>query len=60
LEEKMGAGAGGPEGGEDDPYGEGPSAAPVTEAEKKETRLRYKVRRALTEPKRDPKLYDYK
>jgi hypothetical protein len=59
LEEKMGADAGGPEGREDDPYGEGPGAAPATEAEKKEARMRYKLRRALTEPKRDPKLYDY-
>ncbi len=59
LEEKLGAGAGGPEGAEDDPYGEGPGAGAVTETEKKEARMRYKLRRALTEPRRDPKLYDY-
>ncbi len=59
LEEKLGVGAGGPEGGEDDPYGESPGAGSATEAEKKENRMRYKLRRALTEPRRDPKLYDY-
>lgn len=59
LEEKLGAGADGPEGGEDDPYNEGPGAPAGTEAEKKEARMRYKLRRALTAPRRDPKLYDY-
>lgn len=59
LEEKLGAGAGGPEGGEDDPFGESPGGPPANEAEKKEARMRYKLRRALTAPRRDPKLYDY-
>lgn len=59
LEEKLGAGAGDPEGGEDDPYGESPSAAPANQAAIKEARMRYKLRRALSEPRRDPKLYDY-
>lgn len=57
LEEKLGAG--GPEGGEDDPYGEGPAGPAGPEPEKKEARMRYKLRRALTAPRRDPKLYDY-
>lgn len=59
LEDRFGPGPGG-EGGEDDPYGMGgPAGAPKTEAEKKEARMRYKLRRATTAPRRDPKLYDY-
>ncbi len=60
LEDRLGGGEG--EGGEDDPYGMGeggPGGAPKTEAEKKEARMRYKLRRAATAPRRDPKLYDY-
>lgn len=66
LEEQLGGGeVGAGEGGEDDPYGMGgggpggPSGAPKTEAEQREARMRYKLRRATTAPRRDPKLYDY-
>ncbi|MBC8009585.1 MAG: hypothetical protein H7067_05775 [Burkholderiales bacterium] len=63
LEDQLGGGEGGAgEGGEDDPYGMGgggPGGAPKTEAEKREARMRYKLRRVTTAPRRDPKLYDY-
>jgi hypothetical protein len=39
--------------------GGGPGGDAKTEAEKKETRMRYRLRRATTAPRRDPKLYDY-
>lgn len=60
LEDSLG-GASGDEGGEDDPcgMGEGPGGAPRTEAEKKEARMRWRIRRATTAPRRDPKLYDF-
>ncbi len=62
LEDRLGAGPEG-EGGEDgDPYGMGgggPGGDAKTEAEKKEARMRYRLRRATTAPRRDPKLYDY-
>lgn len=60
LEDRLGGGEG--EGGEDDPYGMGGGpggGAPKTEQEKKEARMRWKLRRATTAPRRDPKLYDY-
>jgi hypothetical protein len=60
LEDKLGGDEAGP--GEDDPYGMGeggPGGAPKSEAEKKEARMRWKLRRATTAPRRDPKLYDY-
>lgn len=52
------------EGGEDDPYGMGGAGGGFggqmkTAAEKREARMRYKLRRATTAPRRDPKLYDY-
>lgn len=58
LEDKLGGGEG--EGGETDPYGmgEGPGAT-KSEAEKKEARMRWRIRRATSAPRRDPKLYDY-
>jgi hypothetical protein len=61
LEDKLGGGPGEDGDGEDDPYGMsgGPAGAPKTEAEKKEARMRWKIRRASTAPRRDPKLYDY-
>lgn len=61
LEDRLGAGPGEGEDGEDDPYGMGggPGGAPKTEKEKKEARMRWKLRRATTAPRRDPKLYDY-
>lgn len=62
LEEKLGGEAGGEGMGEDDPYGMGgggPGATAGTEAEKREARMRWKIRRAATAPRRDPKLYDY-
>lgn len=61
LEDRLG----GPESegdGGDDPYGmsgDGPGGAPKTEKEKREARMRWKIRRAATAPRRDPKLYDY-
>jgi hypothetical protein len=59
LEDRLGGGEG--EGGEDDPYGMGgESGGPEkTAQEKKEARMRWKLRRATTAPRRDPKLYDY-
>ena len=59
LEEQLGAGEG--EGGEDDPYGAEPGAGggPDAGQEKTEERMRWKLRRATTTPRRDPKLYDY-
>lgn len=62
LEDKLGGGGGEGEGGEDDPYGMGeggPGGGMKTEAEKKEARMRWKLHRATTSPRRDPKLYDY-
>ncbi len=61
LEDRLGGGEG-EGGGEDDPYGMGeggPGGPAKTEAEKKEARMRWKLRRATTAPRRDPKLYDY-
>lgn len=60
LEDRLGGGEG--EGGEDDTLGggpDGPGGAGRTEAEKKEARMRWRVRRATTAPRRDPTLYDY-
>jgi hypothetical protein len=60
LDEQLGSGGPGGENGEDDPYGESPGGASGTqsEAERKEARMRYKLRRAAP-PRRDPQLYDY-
>jgi hypothetical protein len=59
LDEQMGGSPSG-EGGEDDPYGESPSglSSAQKEAEGKEARMRYRLRRAVA-PRRDPQLYDY-
>lgn len=60
LDDQLG-GSGGEDGGDpDDPYGApgGPGAPGQTEAQRKEARMRYKLRRA-TAPRRDPQLYDY-
>ena len=54
LEERLGAGADETGDGEG-----GPGGGPRTEAEKREARMRYRLRRATTAPRRDPKLYDY-
>jgi hypothetical protein len=66
LEEQLGSGAGGEgqDSGDDDPYGMGggpggPGGPAPTEKEKKEARMRYKLRRATTAPRRDPTLHDY-
>lgn len=61
LEDKLGAGPGEGMDGGDDPYGMGGdrSGVPKTEKERKEARMRWKLRRAATVPRRDPKLYDY-
>jgi hypothetical protein len=61
LEDALGPGPGDGEGGEDDPcgMGRGPGGVPKTEKERKEARMRWKLRRATTAPRRDPKLYDY-
>ena len=65
LEDRLGGGEAGGEGmGEDDPYGMGgggggPGAGSAAEVAKKEARMRWKIRRATTAPRRDPKLYDY-
>lgn len=63
LEESLGGGAEGEGGGEDDPYGMGGGGPgggpPAGEAARKEARMRWKIRRATTAPRRDPKLYDY-
>ncbi|MBI2510540.1 MAG: FmdB family transcriptional regulator [Opitutae bacterium] len=57
LEAEMGD-AFGPEGGaEGDPYGDGPMPGAEKQAEPKEGRAKFKVRRPP--PTRDPKLYDY-
>lgn len=54
LEEQLG----GPEGAEDDPYGEGMGmGGDAPPKDLKEARHRFKARRA--KPSRDPKLYDY-
>jgi len=58
LEDRLGAGPDDGGAGDDDPYGMGGGAA-KTEKEKKEARMRWKLRRATTAPRRDPKLYDY-
>ncbi len=55
LEESLGGDLGS---GEDDPYGDGPSASPATDSAKKEARMRWKLRRAAA-PRRDPRLHDY-
>jgi len=68
LEDRLGGGA--PGEGEDgdgmdgDPYGRGggprgPGGPPPGEADTKEARMRYKLRRATTAPRRDPTLYDF-
>lgn len=54
LEDQFGAGEEGAEDGE-----AGGGGGPGTDAEKREARMRYKLRRATTAPRRDPKLYDY-
>lgn len=56
LEEQLGGGAGGEEGGE---FGgpEGPAAASGADGETRERRHRF--RRASSQPRRDPALYDY-
>lgn len=60
LKDRLGGAGGEGEGGEEDPYGMGGSGdAPKTEVKKREARMRYKLRRATTAPRRDPKLYDY-
>lgn len=62
LEEQFGAGSEADGGGEDDPYGRGMSGeggAPKNESAIKEARMRWRVRRATTAPRRDPVLYDY-
>ena len=61
LEDKLGAGPGEGMDGGDDPYGMGGDrgGVPKTEKERKEARMRWKLRRAATVPRRDPKLYDY-
>ncbi|MCU0791277.1 MAG: FmdB family transcriptional regulator [Opitutaceae bacterium] len=56
LEDRLGAGAGDED--SEGEYGE-PGGAPRSEAEKKEARMRWRVRRATTAPRRDPQLYDY-
>jgi len=67
LEDSLGGadGEGGGE-GEDDPYGMGGmggggggDGAGKNAGEKKEARMRWRIRRATTAPRRDPKLYDY-
>jgi len=59
LDEQLGGGEGAGEGGESDPYDDGYGGAPAaTEVERKEARMRYKLRRLQT-PHRDPQLYDY-
>jgi hypothetical protein len=59
LEDRLG-GEGG-EAGEDEPFGMGAGSdgAPGAGQEAKEARMRWKLRRATTTPRRDPKLYDY-
>lgn len=62
LEEKLGGGPGAEGAGEADPYGTGGGEAGESAgkaAERKEARMRWKIRRATTSPRRDPKLYDY-
>ncbi|MCX6936881.1 MAG: FmdB family transcriptional regulator [Verrucomicrobia bacterium] len=62
LEEQLGSGAAAGGDVEDDPYGQGMSGdggAPQTDREIKEARMRWRVRRATTAPRRDPVLYDY-
>lgn len=54
LEERFGTDADGAEDG-----GGGPESGPKTEAETREARMRHRLRRATTAPRRDPKLYDY-
>lgn len=56
LEEQLGGGPGDESAGVDDPMGEG-LGTPDAKAEPKEKKHRFKVRR--TQPRRDPKLYDY-
>jgi hypothetical protein len=60
LDEQLGGGAPGEGEGGEDPYGD-PSAgsgAGQTEAQRKEARMKYKLRRAAA-PRRDPQIYDY-
>lgn len=61
LEDRLGAAPGEGEDGEGDPFGMGsdPDAASKAGTEAKEARMRWKIRRATTAPRRDPKLYDY-
>ncbi len=62
LEDKLGAGPDDGGAGDDDPCGMGdgvPGGATKTDKARKEARMRWKLRRATTAPRRDPKLYDY-
>ncbi len=54
LEDRLGPGEDEMEAG-----GGEPGEAPKTETEKREARIRQRLRRATTAPRRDPKLYDY-
>lgn len=55
LEDQMGGGEA--SGGMDDPMGEGLGGPPAAAGNEKEKRFRFRSRR--TQPRRDPKLYDY-
>jgi hypothetical protein len=61
LEDSLGAGAGDADGDDDGPCGMSgaPGGDPKNGKEKKEARMRWKLHRAVTAPRRDPKLYDY-
>lgn len=52
LEESLGAAGG-------EPDGDGGPGSETGEAEKEEARMRLRIHRATTAPRRDPKLYDY-
>ena len=58
LDDQLGGGATDGEGGEDDPYGNPGGNPSRTDAERKEARMRYRLKRS-TAPRRDPQLYDY-
>lgn len=57
LEAEMGDAFGPEDGGAADPYGDGPMPGTETQPEPKDSRAKFKVRRAA--PVRDPQLYDY-
>lgn len=60
LEDKLGLGDGEGEGcGGACGFDDCGDASSMSEKEKKEARMRWKLRRATTAPRRDPKLYDY-